>query len=59
MRPPKYHNLGQTGLMRIPLKYHRDIDTLLSELSRLSDTLDPDDILGDIISNLSEIEGGD
>ena len=59
MRPSKYHNLGPTGLLRIPLRYHRDIDTLLSELSRLSETMDPDDILDDIINNLSEIEGGD
>ena len=59
MRPSKYHNLGPTERIRIPLRFVRQIDTILSELSRLSDTLDPDDILEDIINNLSEIETGD
>ena len=59
MRPSKYHNLGPTERIRIPLRYIRQIDTILSELDRLSDTLDPDDILEDIISNLSDIEGTD
>ena len=59
MRPSKYHNLGPTKLIRIPLRYERDIDNLLSELSRLSETMDPDDILSDIINNLSDIEGTD
>ena len=59
MRPSKYHNLGPTERIRIPLRYIRQIDTILSELDRLSETLDPDDILSDIINNLSDIEGTD
>ena len=59
MRPSKYHNLGPTERIRIPLRFVKQIDNLLSELSRLSETMDPDDILEDIISNLSDIGGGD
>ena len=59
MRPSKWNNLGPLKLKRIPIRYERDIDNLLSELSRLSETMDPSDILDDVINNLSEIEGGD
>ena len=59
MRPSKWNNLGPLKLKRIPIRYERDIDNLLSELSRLSDYRDPHDIFDDIINNLSEIEGGD
>ena len=59
MRPSKWNNLGPLKLKRIPLRYERDIDNLLDELSRLSEHQDPSDILDDIISNLSEIQTED
>ena len=44
---------------RIPDEFIDDINTLLSEIDRLSEYRDPHDIFDDIISNLSDIEGTD
>ena len=59
MRPHKWNNLGPQKMRRIPLNLSDQIDTLLSELDRLGETMDPTDILDDIISNLSDIQGTD
>lgn len=59
MRPPKYPSLGPMNKHRIPDEFIDDINTLLSEIDRLSEYRDPHDIFDDIISNLSDIEGGD
>ena len=59
MRPSKYPSLGPTVKHRIPENLTDLIDSLLSELDRLGETMDPTDILDDIINNLSDIEGTD
>ena len=59
MRPPKWNNLGPQKMRRIPVNLSDQIDTLLSELDRLGETMDPTDILDDIINNLSEIQTED
>jgi hypothetical protein len=49
-----YSNLGDTGVMRIPRSCQKYFKTILEELNSLPDSIDPDDILSELVDGLSD-----
>ena len=53
-RPLKYPSLGDMSMVRMPTRLHSSFHQLCSELDRLSDNQDPDELLSSIIDSLTE-----
>ena len=50
----KYERLGETKRVRIPKVSKKFVETILSELNKLPDDVDPNDILSELVEELSD-----